>query len=59
MNTKTKTPVLMKKSLAPKQIPNGSKGVVFADPESPGLHLAKFGKWSAYVYWHEVELVEQ
>ena len=50
--------VKMLKTLAPKEIPNGSIGTVKDDHniEEPGLHLVEFDcNWTAYVYGHEVK----
>ena len=48
--------IVMLKSLAPEEIPNGSIGYTEEDIEQPGLIRAVFGEFVAYVYLHEVEI---
>jgi hypothetical protein len=56
------TRVMMTKSLDPNQIPNGTRGKVIdgTDPSASGLHAVWFEcGWAAYVYPHEVEILEE
>ena len=58
--TKIMERVKMIKTLAPKEIPNGSIGTVKCQCsiKKNGLHYVEFDcGWAAYVYGHEVEKI--